>query len=82
MKCYNYNKKFNFNCEKNNCRYWLNKKSSNNCCLIASNENDQITLEEIGSVFNVTRMRICQIEKKAIQKIKDRFKKMVIACQT
>ena len=74
MKCYNYNKKFNFNCQKNACRYWLNKKDSNNCCLLAADNNDKLTLEEIGSIFKVTRMRICQIEKKAIERIKEKFK--------
>ena len=73
MKCYIYNKKLNVKCEKNNCRYWIEKKDSNNCCLIASEENNKLTLEEIGSIFNVTRMRICQIEKKAIKKIKEKF---------
>ena len=73
MKCFTYNKKFNFTCQKNNCRYWFAKKGSNNCCLLASEESDKITLEEIGKIFNVTRMRICQIEKKAISKIKEKL---------
>jgi DNA-directed RNA polymerase sigma subunit (sigma70/sigma32) len=42
---------------------------SNNCCLNFS-KKEKITLEEIGKIFNVTRMRICQIEKIAIQNIK------------
>ena len=33
-------------------------------------EKSSITLEEIGNMFNVTRMRICQIEKKALAKIR------------
>jgi DNA-directed RNA polymerase sigma subunit (sigma70/sigma32) len=30
-----------------------------------------MTLQNIGDLFKLTRMRICQIEKNAIQKIKD-----------
>jgi DNA-directed RNA polymerase sigma subunit (sigma70/sigma32) len=29
-----------------------------------------MTLHEIGKIFGLTRMRICQIEKRALQKIK------------
>ena len=32
-----------------------------------------MTLEEIGNIFKVTRMRICQIEKRAIEKIKEKL---------
>ena len=78
MKCYVYNKKFNIKCEKNSCRYWIKKKDSNNCCLVLSENSDKITLEEIGNIFNVTRMRICQIEKKAIDKIKEKFKNSLL----
>ena len=34
---------------------------------------DKITLQDIGNIFKVTRMRICQIEKNAIKKLKDRI---------
>ena len=36
----------------------------------AAKEVKNTTLEDIGNIFKVTRMRICQIEKKAIKKIK------------
>lgn len=76
MKCYIYNQKFNQNCKKSNCRYWLIKKDSKNCCLIASKQNEKLTLEDIGKFFNVTRMRICQIEKVALNKIKEKINKL------
>jgi DNA-directed RNA polymerase sigma subunit (sigma70/sigma32) len=34
---------------------------------------DKITLQDIGDIFKVTRMRICQIEKNAIKKLKDKI---------
>ena len=61
----------NICCKKNNCRYWINSKDNQMCCLVASQKKNNLTLEEIGKIFNVTRMRICQIEKRAIAKLKN-----------
>ena len=71
MKCYNYCKIKNKNCKKNNCRYWIKNKDSNNCVIVGASSEKNLTLEDIGKMFNVTRMRICQIEKRALQKLKN-----------
>ena len=78
MKCFEYNNKCNLNCSKSSCRYWINSKKHNNCCLIAAGSEEKFcgekfTLQDIGDLFKVTRMRICQIEKIAIKKLKDKF---------
>jgi len=74
MKCFKYNQKNNLNCNKNTCRYWIDHKKSKNCCLLANNnEKKKVTLQDIGDIFNVTRMRICQIEKSAINKLKTKL---------
>jgi len=70
MKCFNYHEKTKSNCEKINCRYWLDSKESQMCCLNLVNKKDNFTLESVGKLFSVTRMRICQIEKRAIEKLK------------
>lgn len=77
MKCFEYQKKCNRVCNKKECRYWINIKESQNCCINAArNESEtKFTLQDIGDIFSVTRMRICQIEKKAIKKIKDKLAK-------
>ena len=69
MKCFTYNKKNNKNCEIKNCRYWIQKSDNCNCGIIFANSSKSITLEEIGEIFKVTRMRICQIEKEVIRKL-------------
>ena len=70
MKCFEFCKLHKTSCKKTNCRYWINSKDDQMCCLIAAKKNNNITLEDVGKIFNVTRMRICQIEKRAIEKIK------------
>ena len=79
MKCFEYNNQCKTNCEKRSCRYWMDQQKYQNCCLIASQDNmhqtttEKFTLQDIGDIFKVTRMRICQIEKIAIKKLKDKF---------
>jgi len=79
MKCFDYHSKQNKQCKKKSCRYWIDEsknKNSNkklNCGIILSSTGEKLTLEEIGKLFNITRMRVCQIEKIAINKIKDKL---------
>tara|TARA_A100001011_G_scaffold374221_1_gene434472 strand:+ start:951 stop:1187 length:237 start_codon:yes stop_codon:yes gene_type:complete len=73
MKCFDYNKKNKKKCLKMNCKYWINCSSHQNCCIVAASSNKNLTLEEIGKIFKVTRMRICQIEKIAVNKVKDKI---------
>lgn len=76
MKCFEYNKKCKLTCMKKECRYWINLKDNQNCCINAANDESEtkFTLQDIGDIFKVTRMRICQIEKNAIKKIRDKIK--------
>jgi len=75
MKCFEYNKKCNLVCQKKSCRYWIDLKNNQNCCINAAKDESEskFTLQDIGNIFNVTRMRICQIEKMAIKKIKEKI---------
>ena len=73
MKCFEYHKENISVCENKKCRYWLEKENNQNCCINLVSKENTMTLEEVGNIFNVTRMRICQIEKKAIQKIKEKL---------
>tara|TARA_B100001113_G_C20980798_1_gene565961 strand:+ start:579 stop:815 length:237 start_codon:yes stop_codon:yes gene_type:complete len=72
MKCFEHNKHFNNKCQKKSCRYWINCAQENNCAIIAAKNDEKLTLEDVGKLFNVTRMRICQIEKIAVKKLKEK----------
>jgi DNA-directed RNA polymerase specialized sigma subunit len=64
-------------CNKINCRYRINDVKHKNCAIIAANKSDY-TLQEIGEMFNLTRMRIFQIEKAVIEKLKnEHFKDLI-----
>jgi len=69
ITCFRAHEEKNKSCLNKKCRYWHDLNHSNNCIINAS-QNKTYTLQEIGDLFNITRMRICQIEKNAINKIK------------
>ena len=58
----------NIDCEQKECRYWIDYEQSKNCTLLASKDGP-MTLQQIGDIFGVTRMRICQLEKRILKKI-------------
>ena len=68
--CFSEHKKANKSCDKQACRHWLNCSKYNNCVILASEDGPK-TLQEIGDLNGLTRMRICQIEKSALKKIKE-----------
>ncbi len=70
MKCFESCESNSSPCKKISCRYWIDHKNSNNCTILAAN-NGPMTLQEIGDIFGVTRMRICQLEKKILCKVQN-----------
>lgn len=68
VTCFGMQEKYNIACQREKCQNWILKTSENNCAIISA-KNGPATLHDIGSLFNLTRMRICQLEKKIFKKI-------------
>ena len=67
--CFAAHKEAGLPCQKQSCRYWQEMEDKSHCnCVILAAGKGPMTLQEVGNIFGVTRMRICQIEKKAIAK--------------
>ena len=73
MKCFEYYAQCSKNCQKKSCRYWIKSGLDQNCTVNSAQKGPK-TLQDIGNIYNITRMRICQIEKNIINKIKKRVK--------
>lgn len=73
--CHEHNKEKGKSCQLKNCRLWHDLPEYYNCTILASDKRR--TLQSIGSFFGVTRMRICQIEKKAIHKLSKGIQKKI-----
>lgn len=56
-------------CQRQRCQHWIPNQDSHNCVIIAAQDGPH-TLQRIGQIYGLTRMRICQIEKGIFEKIR------------
>ena len=71
--CFKEHSRLRTPCNKQVCRHWISSDRFHNCSILAA-EKGPLTLQEIGDIFGVTRMRICQIEKTVIKKLANKSK--------
>jgi hypothetical protein len=70
VTCFSIQEKYGVECQRSSCSNWMKGAETQNCVLIAAQKGPR-TLQEIGGLFNLTRMRICQIEKAIYEKIRN-----------
>ena len=70
QKCYEAVEKHSCSCERKSCKQWIDYPQGKNCLMITT-QMGPLTLNEIGKIYGLTRMRICQIEKNIYQKIRN-----------
>ena len=71
--CFKAHKESNIACDSTECRYWQSMGDRFQNCVINAATEGPFTLQEVGDIFSVTRMRICQIEKTAKQMLRGDF---------
>lgn len=67
--CFSVQAKQGVDCQRQRCQHWIPHNDSHNCVIIAAQEGPH-TLQKIGQIYGLTRMRICQIEKGIFEKIR------------
>ena len=55
---------------KKECRHWIECDENKNCSIIAADDGPR-TLQNIGDYYGISRMRVCQIEKSLLEKLKN-----------
>lgn len=68
--CFSVLSKHGVCCQRKKCQHWISYAPGCNCVMIAASEGPH-TLQDIGKIYGLTRMRICQIEKEIQRKIKE-----------
>jgi len=63
--CYERNMRTQSECSRRECRYWISHSGASNCTIVAASRGP-MTLQQIGEIIGVTRMRVCQLEKKIL----------------
>lgn len=71
LTCYGAHEAYNVDCQRKKCQQWISHSPDHNCVMLAAQKGPH-TLQEIGKIYGLTRMRICQIEKGIYEKIKSK----------
>lgn len=67
--CFDAQATYGVDCMRKRCSHWIDYAEGHNCVLIASQQGPH-TLQTIGQIYGLTRMRICQIEKELLGRIR------------
>jgi len=77
-KCIKACKDYGVSCPNTSCRNWIEHEEDLNCTQITVDKHEEgLTLREIGERLGISFVRVCQIEKTALEKLKKRIEKPV-----
>jgi hypothetical protein len=68
--CFTVHAQADVDCQRQRCPHWIAYPEGHNCVHIAAQSGTH-TLQRIGQIYGLTRMRICQIEKGIFEKIRN-----------
>ena len=57
-------------CNKEDCKLWIKYGKDLNCTLVSVKKHGRLGLKEVGERLNISYVRVTQIEKEAIKKLK------------
>ena len=60
----------NKSCAQTQCRSWIEFKKDLNCLELAIDKYGPLTLKEVGERLGISYVRVTQIEKSALQKLR------------
>jgi DNA-directed RNA polymerase sigma subunit (sigma70/sigma32) len=70
-KCFDIQEKYNLPCDQKDCRRWVDFEEDLNCSVVCARKNDTgLSLRDVAERMGVTFVRIQQIEKAALKKLK------------
>lgn len=69
--CFSMHAKCDVDCQRKRCQHWISHPEGHNCVIITAQDGPH-TLQKIGQIYGLTRMRICQIEKAIFEKVRKR----------
>jgi len=79
-RCMTACKRSKVSCPNSECKHWIDYEEDLNCTLVAVDKHEGgLTLREIGERLRISFVRVCQIEKAAVQKLKKRIEKPLSA---
>ena len=59
-------------CPCTDCRHWISYENDNNCSLVSIYVNGKMSLHQVAERLDLSFVRISQIEKAALKKLKNR----------
>jgi Sigma-70, region 4 len=68
--CFSLHEKHDVCCQRKSCDNWIDYPDGKNCVIVTSKSGPR-TLQEIGRIYGLTKMRICQIEKSIYEKLRN-----------